>query len=128
MSIYKGDTLIAGGGANVVTLYDKTSNDSSINWGYTSGITSGITVSNKNFSGYQRLKVEAVVNTAIRLFYEVDIGSYGGAYTINYDNNNVLFSVSYCDLTTFVHTRAGYGTTTLYSNADYAVVKIWGVK
>ena len=43
MSIYKGDTLIAGSGLNIVTIYDMTSNDSSINWGYTSGIQGGNT-------------------------------------------------------------------------------------
>lgn len=59
MSIRKGDVLIAGGGANVVTLYDKDSSDSSINWGYTSGInnpTSGaFAITGKDFSPYKTL-------------------------------------------------------------------------
>ena len=38
-----------------VTVYDKSSNDSSINWGYTNGINSSITVSGKDFSPYSYL-------------------------------------------------------------------------
>lgn len=40
---------------NVETVYDMTSSDSSINWGYTSGIQGGVTISGKDFSKYDKL-------------------------------------------------------------------------
>ena len=62
MSIYKGDTLIAGGGGTtIVTLYDKDSADSSINKGYTNGITSGTSVSlNANSYKYLYITVQII--------------------------------------------------------------------
>lgn len=37
-------------------LYDKDSSDSSINWGYTSGIQSGVAI-NKSFTKYKQLRI-----------------------------------------------------------------------
>ena len=46
---------------NIETIYDMSSSDSSLNWGYTSGIegggTTGVTISNKDFSKYKKLLV-----------------------------------------------------------------------
>ena len=42
---------------NIETVYDKTSNNSSLNWGYTSGITADTVVSGKDFSKYKKLIV-----------------------------------------------------------------------
>lgn len=41
----------------VETIYDKDSANASVNWGYTSGITSGTSVTGKDFSKYKRLRI-----------------------------------------------------------------------
>lgn len=41
--------------AQLETIYDKSSNDSSINWGYTNGINSGTTITDKDFNPYSYL-------------------------------------------------------------------------
>ena len=45
-------------GDTIETIYDRTSSDSNINWGYTSGIIFKTqTISNKNFTKYKRLRI-----------------------------------------------------------------------
>lgn len=101
MSIYKGDTLIAGAGTQIVTLYDKSSSDSSINWGYTSGIPNNTTISSKDFSGYKYLII---------------------SYYLEYFTGNVIANLN--DLTTeniyFGRYALGFAGTSIYIG-DYSI-------
>ena len=44
----------------VETIYDNTSTDSTINWGYTGGIPSGTNITNKDFTKYKYLRVYVI--------------------------------------------------------------------
>lgn len=79
----------------VETIYDMASSDSSKNWGYTSGIGSGVSVSGKNFSKYKKLKLFCSPNNGIGVYqviFEIDLtrnltGEYGSSI-VGWDNTS----------------------------------------
>lgn len=82
------------------TIYDKTSADANINWGYTSGIPSGTSVS-KSFSKYKKLRVwagqAAIEIGAVMGFCEVDLRhktiNWDGSVQNYYSASNVYYSI-----------------------------------
>lgn len=139
---------IAGTGANpnldclrTEVVYDMTSSDVNKNWGYTSGIQGGVTVSGKDFSKYKVLRVYVNYANTITQIGDIDMNllvdnTYRVAQrcgTQSISNANFYFSNSYVNnsKTSFTHDGVGYisGTTINLrnSNGDYIVYKIEGV-
>lgn len=71
-------------------VYDMTSSDASKNWGYPNGIKGGITISGKNFSKYERLRVYAYTDWYKQSFeISTEVSSiYGKMNTQSPDSNN----------------------------------------
>ena len=88
-------------------IYDKTSSDANINWGYTGGIPSGTTIS-KSFSKYKKLRVwagqAATVIGAVMGFCEVDLRhktiQWDGTVQNYYSASNVYYSIMVEDVGT----------------------------
>lgn len=126
--IYKNGKLVkvAGNysGVNVETIYDMSSDDSSKNWGYTSGITAGTTVSGKAFTKYKSLIVymgdasypnDYQVNVIIKIDGVANTGFYGSSVV---GWGSAVYSV-------FVNSQK----TSIKNNSDYTsiIIKIDGV-
>lgn len=71
-------------------VYDMTSSDANINWGYPNGIQGGITISGKNFIKYERLRVYAYTDWYKQSFeISTEVSSiYGKMNTQSPDANN----------------------------------------
>lgn len=75
----------------VETIYDMNSTDSNINWGYTSGIGTGVTI-NKNFSKYKMLRCQyQSYNNAIVAFCDLTTPTTPSDTTGRY----LLYAVGY---------------------------------
>ena len=83
----------------VEVIYDKSSSDSNINWGYTSGIQSA-TITNKDFNKYKRLRVYYCLKNS-----ELDSDTFG--------RNNIIE----IDLSKFI--KFEYSATNLIRYATY---------
>jgi hypothetical protein len=125
----------------VETLYDM--NDNSKNWGYPSGIPTGTTISNKDFSKYEYLKVYSIrpsddygsTITLVPLDKQQDGGGYVGRgviYLVRLSSVNSLLAntittvVNSAKTEFTVYFTQQYNATDYYETA-YRVYKIEGV-
>jgi hypothetical protein len=74
---------------NVEVIYDKTSTNSALNWGYTSGIKGGVVITGHSFSKYKKLRIYSNLASRRNSIYEVDL-TY-----LDYDSQ---YSGSFCGL------------------------------
>lgn len=72
-------------------VYDMTSSDANINWGYTSGITNNTTVTNKDFNKYKKLIVYAEIADSTNGIAEIDLMQKNGTGSQYNGNNLVMF-------------------------------------
>ncbi len=122
-------------------VYDMTSSSSSKNWGYTSGIQGGTTVSGKNFSKYNKLIIYYTRNFSQNLQYSIDlklpkVAEYGstGVWQL-YDQYGMHFITSASqvslDKTAFMHRQCGISQGTNFTQenntTNFVVYKIEGV-
>jgi len=120
----------------VETIYDNTSTDSNINWGYTSGIKGNVVINNKDFSKYKMLRVYSVINWNCNMFI-IDLTRLNKNYTKFYGstgNPRVDGSVYHFISCGFVNSEKTsinftyYRNTTIYNNDNsYFCYKIEGV-
>lgn len=94
-------TVSNSSGVNIETIYDMSSNDSSINWGYTSGIQGGVTVTGKDFSKYKKLVL------SVRCAYS------SFTYIISLENVNALMPN---DLAGYSYSGSGQGQGAVTNN------------
>lgn len=122
-----------------VTLYDFTSDDADINWGYTSGIQGGVTVSDKSFGQFSKLRITAFFVKEQFVFEfplkgkSVDYMWASASGGIAYDQAGIMGCVvkTNSTQTTFNVITIGYYNTSGWqarnSNSLYFVGKIEGV-
>ena len=125
-------------------VYDMTSSDASKNWGYTNGIYSDTTVSNKDFSKFSALKVYicAKNNSTVARdswgrnnILEIDLDNlinieYGASNLFRYANNNNYFGGTFVAISSDKKslTFLFYDNEVLYSSSSTAFIyKIEGV-
>lgn len=125
-------------------VYDMKSSDASKNWGYTSGIYSDTTVSNKDFSKFSALKVYicAKNNSTVARdswgrnnILEIDLDNlinieYGASNLFRYANNNNYFGGAFVAISSDKKslTFLFYDGETLYTSSSTAFIyKIEGV-
>lgn len=127
---------VAGNVDNLRTevIYDKSSLDTSKNWGYTGGIQGGVTVTGKDFSKYDKLIITSYqLGLILTLIYDMQNHGYeqsiaGTSADLKVEMNlkcNVLN-----DKTAFNVTAIGYyngGWVDRNSNVSYVVTKIEGI-
>lgn len=79
-------------------IYDKLSNNADINWGYTSGIKGGTSITNKDFSKYKRLKFYIKAgNYTVSSVFEMQFenkSTWGGYYIVYSFGNAFQLSTS----------------------------------
>lgn len=123
---------------HIETVYDMTSSDSSINWGYTSGIIGLTSVENKDFSKYKKLIVHSYsigisLETDIDLTNEHPTRFVGSAVGLSSDNIDLQCIKCKVDSTktTFTVQNMGFYNTNGFnernSGGGYMVFKIEGV-
>ena len=130
---------------HIETIYDMSSSDSNINWGYTGGLLGETTVNNKNFSKYKKLKVYCNAGRSnfdycidlIKKLKLITLNGYaygGGGEVPSFDViENTTKGISYVssDKTTFFHYLIGFTNTSGWqsrnNDANFLVYKIEGV-
>lgn len=79
----------------VFTIYDMTSSNTSLNWGKSSGIRNGVTISNLNFSTYKKL-----------IIYHQSYGVHGTVFLdLSKTNTGNKYSGSICEFMTYSDTE-----------------------
>lgn len=128
----------------VELLYDKTSNDANINWGYTAGIKGGATITNKSFQKYKYLRI-SFFSYSTRGQYMMDLTSTmdTGISGYSYMGNGIINAIDaltefhYCfsavdsSKTSFKNWKMGYvkgeENTERNDSSKYYIEKIEGV-
>lgn len=124
-------------------IYDNTSSDENINWGYTSGIKGGITVANKDFTKYKSLRFHIVFGGDVFFVGELPLTNpkpeqTRTSYTICFKTGDENASQNfYYDLikinnkSTIVNSAMGYyagsSKTSRNNHENYYINKIEGV-
>jgi hypothetical protein len=143
--IFIGEMLSGGSGSsglNIETIYNMTSDDPNINWGYTSGIKGATTISGKNFSKYKGLWVYINYSNLIisRVYIDLNYTPKNTEYAYNVvdvSGTEVSADCFSCDIrinmekTSIALRKIGYFSGTKYNDRlsyeSYYLYKIEGV-
>lgn len=117
-------------------VYDSLSSDANKNWGYTSGILGGVTVSGKDFSKYSKLIIYSYnLDLGLTLIYNFDSNETNAQSASGLSIDNKALMQIKCSVdsskTSFSVVDIGYYNTAGYTdrnnNVSYQVYRIEGV-
>ena len=115
-------------------IYDGYSSDAEKNWGYTSGIQGGVTISGKDFSKYSALIIHTdQLNLGLTLIYDLNSTSSEQSVSgLSADNLAVMTVKCAVTSTSFTVSAIGYWNSSgsfanRNENANYTIRKIEGI-